>query len=132
VDAKAKAAKATRTDWRPSGGHQKRRLFAMAEALDKNRGEILAANSRDVGNAQGNGVAPHMVDRLLLNDRRINAMRDGFGTGRRAPRPGRKRGRRWRRPNGLQINKVRVPLGVIGIIYESRPNVTVDRRRALP
>ncbi len=127
VDAKAKAAKATAHRLATVGaGIKNAALFAMAEALDKNRREILAANSRDVGNAQGNGVAPHMVDRLLLNDKRIDAMREGLAQVATLPDPVGIVVGGWRRPNGLQINKVRVPLGVIGIIYESRPNVTVD------
>ena len=127
VDAKAKAAKAAAQRLATVGsGIKNAALFAMADALDANRQEIIVANSRDIGVAQSNGVAPHMVDRLLLNDKRIDAMRDGLAQVAALPDPVGVVLGGWRRPNGLQINKVRVPLGVVGIIYESRPNVTVD------
>jgi glutamate-5-semialdehyde dehydrogenase len=101
-------------------------LLAMADALDSRRAEILEANARDLSLAKEKGVAPHMVDRLALDDRRIDAMREGLVQIAALPDPVGNVLSGWRRPNGLQINKVRVPLGVIGIIYESRPNVTVD------
>ena len=127
VDAKTKAAKAAAQKLATVGtGIKNAALFAMADALHENRHEILLANSRDVGVAQGNGIAPHMVDRLLLTDKRIDTMRDGLAQVASLPDPVGNVLGGWRRPNGLQINKVRVPLGVIGIIYESRPNVTVD------
>ncbi len=101
-------------------------LLAMADALDTHRTEILEANARDLSLAKDKGVAPHMMDRLTLNDKRIDAMREGLAQVAALPDPVGNVLSGWRRPNGLQINKVRVPLGVIGIIYESRPNVTVD------
>lgn len=101
-------------------------LRAMAEALDTHRAEILEANARDLASAKDKGVAPHMLDRLALDDKRIDAMRDGLKQIAALPDPIGNVLSGWRRPNGLQISKVRVPLGVIGIIYESRPNVTVD------
>lgn len=98
----------------------------MADALDAARADLLDANARDLSQARDKGVPPHMVDRLALNGTRIDAMRDGLAQIAALPDPiGNVLGG-WRRPNGLQISKVRVPLGVIGIIYESRPNVTVD------
>jgi glutamate-5-semialdehyde dehydrogenase len=101
-------------------------LIAMADALGDARSEILEANSRDLSLAADKGVAPNMRDRLALNDKRISAMQAALRQLVTLPDPiGTVLGG-WRRPNGLQINKVRVPLGVIGIIYESRPNVTVD------
>ncbi len=127
VDAKARAAKAAARRLATVGaGIKNAALMAMATALDESRGAILAANSRDIGTAQGNGVAPHLVDRLLLTNQRIDAMREGLAQVATLPDPVGDVVGGWRRPNGLQINKVRVPLGVIGIIYESRPNVTVD------
>ena len=101
-------------------------LEAMADALDANRARILAANARDMAAGREAGLADAMLDRLHLNDARldgvINAVRSLVGL--RDP-VGREIAR-WTRPNGLLIRKMRVPLGVIGIIYESRPNVTVD------
>ena len=101
-------------------------LEAMADALDANRARILAANARDMAAGREAGLADAMLDRLHLTDARldgvINAVRSLVGL--RDP-VGREIAR-WTRPNGLLIRKMRVPLGVIGIIYESRPNVTVD------
>jgi glutamate-5-semialdehyde dehydrogenase len=101
-------------------------LEAMADALDANRARILAANARDMAAGRDAGLSDAMLDRLSLTDARldgvINAVRSLVGL--RDP-VGREIAR-WTRPNGLLIRKMRVPLGVIGIIYESRPNVTVD------
>ena len=101
-------------------------LEAMADALDANRARILAANARDMAAGRDAGLSDAMLDRLSLTDARldgvINAVRSLVGL--RDP-VGREIAR-WTRPNGLLIRKVRVPIGVIGIIYESRPNVTVD------
>lgn len=101
-------------------------LMAMADALDSNRALILEANAKDLAQAQEKGVAPHMMDRLTLSDKRIDGMREGLQQVAALPDPIGNVVSGWNRPNGLQISKVRVPLGVIGIIYESRPNVTVD------
>lgn len=101
-------------------------LEAMADALDADRARILAANDRDMAAGRAAGLADAMLDRLHLTDARldgvINAVRSLVGL--RDP-VGREIAR-WTRPNGLLIRKMRVPLGVIGIIYEARPNVTVD------
>ena len=101
-------------------------LEAMADALDADRVRILAANARDMAAGRDAGLADAMLDRLYLTDARldgvINAVRSLVGL--RDP-VGREIAR-WTRPNGLLIRKMRVPLGVIGIIYEARPNVTVD------
>ena len=101
-------------------------LEAMADALDANRARILAANARDMAAGRDAGLPDAMLDRLSLTDARldgvINAVRSLVGL--RDP-VGREIAR-WTRPNGLLIRKMRVPIGVIGIIYESRPNVTVD------
>ena len=127
VDAKTKAARAVAQRLATVGtGIKNAALLAMADAVDTHRATIFAANARDVALAQSNGVAPHMVDRLLLDDKRVDALRDGIRQVVTLPDPVGVVLGGWRRPNGLQINKVRVPLGVIGIIYESRPNVTAD------
>lgn len=127
VEAKAKAAKSAARRLATIGTAAKNAaLGAMADALDAARADLLDANARDLSQARDKGVPPHMVDRLALNGTRIDAMRDGLAQIAALPDPiGNVLGG-WRRPNGLQISKVRVPLGVIGIIYESRPNVTVD------
>lgn len=101
-------------------------LLAIQDALLQNTNTILAANELDLQQAAENGVAPNMLDRLRLTEQRIEQMRDGLAQIIALPDPvGTVVGGR-RRPNGLQITQIRVPLGVIGIIYESRPNVTVD------
>ncbi len=127
VEAKAEAAKtASRTLATLSTGVKNAALLAMADALGDAHASLLDANARDVAQAHDNGVAPHMVDRLTLSDKRIAAMQEGLRQVATLPDPVGNVVGGGRRPNGLQINKVRVPLGVIGIIYESRPNVTVD------
>lgn len=101
-------------------------LGRMAERLEQATGAIIAANERDVAAAEAKGLAAAMVDRLLLNEKRVAAMADGLREVAQLPDPvGEVTGIR-RRPNGLQVGRMRIPLGVIGIIYESRPNVTAD------
>ena len=99
-------------------------LQSMAAAIRANRGLILSANEQDLAAAQGLPAA--MQDRLMLNDNRIEAMAAGIDEISRQPDPVSKILDEWTRPNGLHIQRVAVPLGVIGIIYESRPNVTAD------
>ena len=98
-------------------------LFAMADALVANKDGILAANRDDV---ESSGLAGAMRDRLLLTPARIQEMANGVRQVAALPDPIGEILAEWTRPNGLHMRKVRVPLGVIGIIYESRPNVTVD------
>src|SRR6202521_2083712 len=98
-------------------------LFAMADAVEANRDGILAANREDV---ESSGLAGAMRDRLLLTPARIQEMANGVREVAALPDPIGETLAEWTRPNGLHMRKVRVPLGVIGIIYESRPNVTVD------
>ena len=100
-------------------------LNAIADALSASKKAILEANALDIAAAGENGVPKVMIDRLKLTEERIDdiaaavreltALADPIGTG-----------ERWTRPNGLEINRIRVPLGVVGIIYEARPNVTAD------
>jgi glutamate-5-semialdehyde dehydrogenase len=99
-------------------------LHAAAAALRTRQGELLAANAADVAAAEG--AAPAFVDRLTLTPARIDAMAVGLEQIADLPDPVGKVITSWTRPNGLEIRQVRVPLGVIGIIYESRPNVTAD------
>ena len=101
-------------------------LDALAAMLREERGAILAANAGDLDRARGLGMAGAFVERLTLNDARIEAMARGVEEVAALPDPVGEVIARWRRPNGLEISQVRVPIGVIAIIYESRPNVTVD------
>lgn len=101
-------------------------LFAMAEALEENQAVIVAANAKDIKRAEENGMVRPLIDRLLLNEARIKVIADGLRQIAALPDPVGEIITGWVRPNGLSITKVRVPLGVIGIIYEARPNVTVD------
>ena len=101
-------------------------LMAMADEILAARDEILAANARDVEQGKVNGLNAAMLDRLTLNEKRLVAMADGIRQVAALPDPVGETIRDWTRPNGLRITKVRVPIGVVGIIYESRPNVTSD------
>ena len=101
-------------------------LAAMARALRQRAPDILAANAEDVAEAKNSGATSAFIDRLLLNDKRVDAMAAGLDVVRALGDPVGSVMDSWVRPNGMQIERVRVPLGVIGVIYESRPNVTAD------
>ena len=101
-------------------------LKAVAEGLLRDKAAILAANAQDVERAERGGMHPGMVDRLRLTDARMEAMAEGLLQICGLPDPLGEVLEHFTRPNGLEIEKRRVPLGVIGIIYESRPNVTAD------
>ena len=101
-------------------------LGALAAMLRHERGAILSANADDLERARASGMAGAFVERLTLNDARIEAMARGVEEVAALPDPVGEVIAKWRRPNGLEISQVRVPIGVIAIIYESRPNVTVD------
>ena len=101
-------------------------LNAVAEALNKNRASIIDANTKDIEIARKNGVSESIIDRLLLNDKRIDGIIDGLKAVISQTDPIGEEVAGWKTPNGLQIRQVRVPLGVVAIIYENRPNVTVD------
>ncbi len=101
-------------------------LRAAAAACRREAEAILAANQRDLAAAEQRGLAPAMLDRLKLTPGRIEAIAAGLEAIAAQPDPVGTELARWQRPNGLDIARVRVPLGVIGIIYESRPNVTAD------
>lgn len=103
-----------------------RGLEAAADALIQNTEKILAANERDMKTAADNGMKPGMQDRLRLTAGRIEAMAEGLRQIAGLPDCIGEVMEEFERPNGLKIRKVRVPLGVIGIIYEARPNVTAD------
>ena len=101
-------------------------LFAMAESLLTHGGDILAANAADLEAARAAGIRPALLDRLALNEKRLQGMAEGLRQVAALPDPVGEMVEGGLRPNGLEIRKVRVPLGVIGIIYEARPNVTSD------
>src|SRR4030043_362119 len=101
-------------------------LLQMAEGLLRRRDFLLAENNKDVVQAKKSGLTTAMLDRLTLKDATIAAMAQGLREVAALPDPVGKVTSMWRRPNGLLVGRMRIPLGVIGIIYESRPNVTVD------
>ncbi len=109
-----------------STDQKNRALKAAAAALRTRRREILAANDADMRDAGVQNISPAFLDRLRLDDHRIDAMARGLEDIERLPDPIGALLAEWTRPNGLRIQRVCVPLGVIGIIYESRPNVTAD------
>jgi glutamate-5-semialdehyde dehydrogenase len=109
-----------------SSAAKDRALSAAAAAVRAQSGAILAANAEDLREAQAAGLGAAMLDRLQLDPRRVEAMARGLEDIVKLPDPVGAVIAEWTRPNGLRISRVRVPLGVIGIIYESRPNVTAD------
>jgi glutamate-5-semialdehyde dehydrogenase len=101
-------------------------LEAMAARIETDATKILEANAQDVESARAKGRDGAFIDRLALNEARVEAMAKGLREIARLADPVGEVTARWTRPNGLEISRVRVPLGVVGIIYESRPNVTAD------
>ncbi|MBN9553633.1 MAG: glutamate-5-semialdehyde dehydrogenase [Alphaproteobacteria bacterium] len=101
-------------------------LREAARAIRAHKSEVLAANARDIEAAQASGMSVSMLDRLALNEARIEAMAKGVEDVAALADPNGRELARWTRPNGLNIARVATPIGVIGIIYESRPNVTAD------
>ncbi|WP_022763776.1 glutamate-5-semialdehyde dehydrogenase [Butyrivibrio sp. XPD2006] len=101
-------------------------LLAVADEIIAESADIIAANGIDLENAKKNGMHPGMIDRLTLNDGRIEAIAEGLRQVAGLPDPIGEVMEEFTRPNGMRIKKVRVPMGVVGIIYESRPNVTPD------
>ena len=111
---------------RSSGASREQALRAAAAQVRLRHAEITEANRQDMEAARARGLSAAMLDRLLLDARRIEAMASGLEAIAALPDPLGGISAEWTRPNGLLIQRVRVPLGVIGIIYESRPNVTAD------
>jgi len=101
-------------------------LLAMAGALEANMAEILAANAQDLEAGRAKGLSGALLDRLMLNEARVKEMAQGLRDVVGLPDPVGEIAAMWLRPNGLEVGQMRVPLGVIGMIYEARPNVTVD------
>ena len=121
-----RARAAARVLARTSADQKNRGLLAMADELVNAAGPILEANAKDLANAEKNGLSKPMVERLTLNTKRLEAMAEGIRQVAALPDPVGETIKDWTRPNGLRISKVRVPIGTVGIIYESRPNVTSD------
>ena len=101
-------------------------LQAMADALEAQSERLLAANAQDIETLGETAEKKAMADRLRLNEKRIAEMADGIREVAKLPDPLGEMSKMWTRPNGMKVGRVRVPIGVIGIIYESRPNVTAD------
>ena len=121
-----KAREASRVVARADTGLKNKALLAMAEALDASRSALAKANEKDLENGKANGLDAAMLDRLALKPATIDTMIEGLKQVAALPDPIGGITDMNYRPSGIQIGKMRVPLGVIGIIYESRPNVTVE------
>ncbi|MDT3700403.1 MAG: glutamate-5-semialdehyde dehydrogenase [Thermincola sp.] len=122
----AKAKEAARTMSFLPTAVKDQALLAMARELIKRADQIIEANKIDMENGRERGLSGALLDRLLLTESRVEEMAEGLKAIAALPDPVGEVISMWQRPNGLQIGKMRVPLGVIGIIYEARPNVTVD------
>ncbi len=109
-----------------SAEQKNKALDAIEGAIRTNAAAILAANAEDVTEVRANGATSAFIDRLTLTQSRIDAMADGVATVRAIKDPVGTVTERWQRPNGMTIERVRVPLGVVGVIFESRPNVAAD------
>ena len=120
------AREASRATARASTAAKNAALLAMAAAIRARGSELLAANAADVAEARGNGLDAAMIDRLTLTAKGIEAMALGLEQVAALPDPIGEISDMKRRPSGIQVGKMRVPLGVVGIIYEARPNVTAD------
>ncbi len=101
-------------------------LIGMAEALKKRSKDLISENKKDIKFAEGKGLSKALIDRLTLNEKRVNEMAAGLIEVAALPDPVGEIIKMRQRPNGMTVGKMRVPIGVIGIIYESRPNVTAD------
>lgn len=121
-----KAREASQAIATADSGLKRRALELMASALRRERASIEAENRRDVEEAERKGLAKPKIDRLIISPKVLEEMVEGLEEVARLPDPVGEVTGMWTRPNGLQVGKMRIPLGVIGIVYESRPNVTVD------
>lgn len=127
VLAKAKEAReGARSLAKASSNRKNAALIRMADTIQKRAKELIRENAKDVAFAQKKGLSKAMIDRLTLNTRRIGEMALGLREVAALPDPVGEVIKMWQRPNGMSVGRMRVPIGVIGIIYESRPNVTAD------
>jgi len=111
---------------RLSSGAKNDLLLNMAMALINNTSHLIEENKKDLASGEKKGLSAAMLDRLMLDEARIRAMADGLREVANLPDPVGEVTKMWKRPNNLMVGKMRIPLGVIGIIYEARPNVTAD------
>jgi glutamate-5-semialdehyde dehydrogenase len=109
-----------------SSDEKNKALYLMAQSLEAQEPFLLAENRRDLKLAEQAQISAPVLDRIALNSARVSAMAEGLREIAVLPDPVREITRMWRRPNGLEVGKMRIPLGVIGLIYEARPNVTAD------
>jgi len=124
---KAKEAKeGARVLLRASSEQKNTVLIKMAEALQKRAKELISENRKDIAFAQKKKLSKALIDRLTLNEKRVSEMAAGLREVSALPDPVGEVVKMWQRPNGMTVGRMRVPIGVIGIIYESRPNVTAD------
>lgn len=121
-----KAKQASRQLAAASSGDKNAALLATAAILDASRPALVAANAKDLDNARNKGLDPYLLDRLALTDGVIDGMIEGLRQVAALPDPCGEITDMSYRPSGIQVGKMRAPLGVVGIIYESRPNVTID------
>lgn len=124
IGARAKASSAVLANANAERKHAA--LIGAAETVWQRRAEIIAANAKDLDYGRDKGLSDAMMDRLMLNEERIQGMVDGLRSVAEQPDPIGEILAEWDQPTGLNIKRVRTPLGVIGVIYESRPNVTAD------
>jgi len=120
------ARDASRAVARADTNQKNRALLAMAAAIERDAARLLAANAQDMDAARASGLEPAMLDRLALNEKTVAGMAEGLRQIAALPDPVGEMDELKYRPSGIQVGKMRVPLGVIGIIYEARPNVTAD------
>ena len=127
IEKMAVDARAASRQLRKTGSEQKNdALKRMARMLVERREEIIAENRKDLSHAKETGLSAAMIDRLTLDDKVIASMAEGLAEVAGLKDPVGEVTGMWKRPNGLLVGRVRIPLGVIGFIFESRPNVTVD------
>ena len=123
----AKAAKTASTHIAKCSSNKKNDvLFSIADKITDQASYIQKENQKDISHAKKNGLSAAMIDRLKVTDATIQSMAQGLKEVAQLNDPVGSMGKAWLRPNGLEVSRMRIPLGVIGIIYESRPNVTID------
>jgi glutamate-5-semialdehyde dehydrogenase len=122
----ANAKQASRRLATATAAQKNRALVAMAEALERRSAEILVENAEDVSEGRKKGLSPALIDRLLLDNARLRGIARSVRDIAALPDPVGEVVEGWRTPDGLEIEKVRVPFGVVAVVYEARPNVTVD------
>jgi len=122
----AEAREGARSLAKASSPQKNDALLSMAGAIRKRSRELLRENAKDIAFARQKGLSRAMIDRLTLTEKRIHEMAQGLAAVAALPDPVGEVIRMWQRPNGMTVGRMRVPIGVIGIIYESRPNVTAD------